>query len=32
MGCELAQGYWYSPPLKVDQFIEFYAARQTIAC
>lgn len=23
MGCEMAQGYWYSPPLKVEQFIEF---------
>jgi len=28
MGCELAQGYWYSPPLKVEQFVEFCAARQ----
>ena len=28
MGCELAQGYWYSPPLKVEQFIEFCAARK----
>ena len=32
MGCEVAQGYWYSPPLKVEQFIEFCAARQQIAC
>jgi len=28
MGCELAQGYWYSPPLKVEQFVEFCAGRQ----
>ncbi len=28
MGCQLAQGYWYSPPLKVEQFVEFCAARQ----
>ncbi|MNN86130.1 Phytochrome-like protein cph2 [compost metagenome] len=32
MGCEVAQGYWYSPPLKVEQFIEFCAAREQIAC
>ncbi|MNC32273.1 Phytochrome-like protein cph2 [compost metagenome] len=32
MGCELAQGYWYSPPLKVEQFVEFCAARKKIAC
>ncbi|MNZ61516.1 Phytochrome-like protein cph2 [compost metagenome] len=32
MGCELAQGYWYSPPLKVEQFVEFCAAREQIAC
>jgi EAL domain-containing protein (putative c-di-GMP-specific phosphodiesterase class I)/DNA-binding response OmpR family regulator len=25
MGCELAQGYWYSAPLKVEQFVEFCA-------
>ncbi|MNZ88299.1 Phytochrome-like protein cph2 [compost metagenome] len=28
MGCQLAQGYWYSPPLKVEQFVEYCAARQ----
>lgn len=28
MGCELAQGYWYSPPLKVEQFVEFCASRR----
>ncbi|SFP45255.1 EAL domain, c-di-GMP-specific phosphodiesterase class I (or its enzymatically inactive variant) [Geopseudomonas sagittaria] len=28
MGCEVAQGYWYSPPLKVEQFIEFCAERR----
>ncbi|MCQ4347245.1 EAL domain-containing protein [Pseudomonas stutzeri] len=28
MGCEMAQGYWYSPPLKAEQFIEFCARRQ----
>ncbi len=28
MGCELAQGYWYSPPLKVEQFVEFCADRK----
>ncbi|MBV2135004.1 EAL domain-containing protein [Pseudomonas sp. MAP12] len=31
MGCELAQGYWYSPPLKVEQFVEFCAERQQLA-
>ncbi len=28
MGCQLAQGYWYAPPLKVEQFVEFCATRQ----
>ena len=32
MGCELAQGYWYSPPLKADQFLDFCTERsQTLA-
>lgn len=25
MGCEVAQGYWYSPPLKAEQFVTLCA-------
>lgn len=28
MGCEMAQGYWYSPPLKAEQFVAFCAERE----
>lgn len=27
LGCHVGQGYWYSPPLKPDAFLDFYQQR-----
>lgn len=27
LGCHVGQGYWYSPPLKADAFLDFYQQR-----